>query len=322
MRPVRDLFSDLVERRLWPVALVLVAALVAVPLLLAKSPAEEPAAPAVPPAAVASAAADPAETSVVTAVEPTDAAPLRGARKDPFRQQHVPKPEETGDAPAASGAGTDPAGGGSGGAGTGGSGDADDGDSGQKTFQIAMIDVRFGKAIGHKTLIRDVPRLTPLPKPANPIVVFLGMRKDLETAVFLISTDVHAQGDGTCVPSRKLCEAIELKKGDVAFLDVAAADGTTDQYELELVDVRIEQTTSQADADAAYARVSRAGARILRRREARSSNALGRPFRVPFRYAQRRGYLHVAPHLARGARARHAAAGRAGRVEAFTGVQP
>jgi hypothetical protein len=119
------------------------------------------------------------------------------------------------------------------------------------------------------------------------------------------------------VPSRKHCEAIELREGDVAFLDVAAADGSVDQYELELVAVTIEQVATREEADAAYARVSRAGARILRRRAARAANVVGRPFRLPFRYAARSGVLHVAPWVVREQRRRkHARGATAGRVEA------
>jgi hypothetical protein len=317
MRPVRDLFSDLVERRLWPVALLLVVALVAVPFVLAKSPADQPAAtPVEQPEALAAAATAPDPPLVTVAGEAPQDAPLRGRSKNPFRQQYVPPPpsQETSGEPApASDAGAtgggDPAPG----------GDADGGDTAPpaKTFVRAAIDVRFGKAIGSKRTIEDVPRLTPLPSARTPIVIFLGMRKDHETAVFMISSDVHAQGDGTCVPSRKHCEAIELKEGDVAFLDVAAADGRVTQYELELVAVTLQQTTSKADADAAYARVSRAGERILRRRAAKAANVTGRPFRLPFRYAAKSGVLHVAPWVVRELRRReHAHGATAGAVEA------
>ena len=87
----------------------------------------------------------------------------------------------------------------------------------------------------------------------------------------MVSTDVHAQGDGRCVPSKKDCQAVELRRDQVAFLDFAAADGSVTQYELDLVDVAVHETTSKAKASRAYARASAAGRRIVRRRAATSA---------------------------------------------------
>lgn len=307
MRPLRSLLDELVERRLWPFALLLVLALVAVPLLLAK-PApttdDAPPAAATPPAeAQAAAAAAAPGGEPVVAVARTDApeAPLRGRAKNPFRQQHLaPEPEAsvTSSSTVTAVAPSDGADGTSGGS-TGGSGGGERPQQPQ-TYEYATIDVRFGKAGRPLHAHGDVPRLTPLPGPAKPIVVFLGMRADRETAVFMVSTDVHAQGEGRCVPSRKLCEAIELTRGQIALLDWAEPDGSVTQYELDLVDVTLHQTTSKAVAGRAYARSSRAG-RLLLKASVHSSTRAGigpsapQPGRIPFRYVTRRGVLHIAP---------------------------
>jgi hypothetical protein len=263
MRGVRDLWSELVERRLWPVALLLVVALVAVPVVLAKKPSTggTPASAAAPPAAAAAAAraadlrsAGEPVVSVATGAEAD--APLRGRAKNPFKQQHVPVlvvveggAPATGSAPApADGGGPDTGSGGD----TGGAGDGDQGASPQ-TYTYAAIDVRFGRAGLPLREIRGVPRLTPLPSAAQPIVIFMGMRADHETAVFMVSTDVHAQGQGRCVPSKKLCEAIELRRGQIALLDWAEPDGSVTQYELDLTDVTLRETTSKAKAQATVA---------------------------------------------------------------------
>ncbi|HMJ01360.1 MAG TPA: hypothetical protein VK506_00375 [Conexibacter sp.] len=269
MRAVRDLGGQLVERRLWPVALVLVVALVAVPLVLAKSPTPDAGAEAAadaPPVAAVAAAADlrtPGEP-VVSVAEEVERAPLRGRLKNPFRQQHVPKQSSEGSGglivllpPRFGGGGGGELPGGTGG--TGGSGGAGE-EQPPETYRYASIDVRFGRAGSPLREIRDVPRLTPLPNAANPIVIFIGMRGDHETAVFMLSTDVHAQGDGRCTPSVSLCEAIELRQDDVAFLDVRAEDGTVTQYELDLVHVEVHETTSKGKASGTYARSSRADA--------------------------------------------------------------
>lgn len=320
MRPLRNLFDELVERRLWPVALLLVLALAAVPLLLSKPAASTddgaPATtPAEAPAAVAAAARAPGDTppggepvvAVAQAEKPT--APLRGHAKNPFRQQHVPADPASGaassstvTASATSGDATTGSGGGSGG--SGGEAPSDP----QPTFEYASIDVRFGHA-GHRLrMIEDVPRLTPLPNASNPIVVFLGMRRDHETAVFLVSTDVHVQGLGQCVPSRRLCEAIELRRGEAAFFDYTQEDGDAEQYELDLDDVTLHTTTSAAVARRAYARVSRAGKLLLGRGSVRSSADGVAPIRrrLPFHWVERSGVLHIAPWASK--RARHARA--------------
>ncbi len=258
MRALRDLWSELIERRLWPVALLLVVALVAVPVVLAKRPSadETTADTGTPPAAAAAHAADlrsAGEPVVSVAVGPGADAPLRGHAKNPFKQQHVPaRPTSEHGTPATGTAPTtgDTTGGGK----TGGAGGGGDQGQAPPTYTYASIDVRFGRAGLPLREIHNVPHLTPLPSAADPIVIFMGMRADHETAVFMISTDVHAQGEGTCVPSKKLCEAIELRRDEIALLDVAAADGTVTQYELDLADVTLHETTSKAKAQATVAK--------------------------------------------------------------------
>jgi hypothetical protein len=307
MRAIRDLWNELIERRLWPIPIALLAALVAVPTLLAKPAFESDAgsAPSTPAPVAAAAAAQAPDAPVVSvaAVGEAPQAPLRGHEKDPFRQQHVPpKPKQAGSA-SVTGTTTTPS------AGTTPSNGGNGGGAQPKIYLSASIDVHFGPAAGSLRSIRDVPRLTPLPNTAHPVVVFLGMRRDLATAVFLVSTDVHAQGDGSCVPSRRLCQAIELREGDVAFLDVAAASGRVTQYELDLDAVTLHQTTSKAAAQASYARVSRRGARWLKRSvrsSARNTGATERRLRIPFHYAAGSGVLHIAPWASKSARAARA----------------
>lgn len=264
MRPVQDLWGQLVEKKLWPIALVLVAALVAVPLVLAKSPAPDSgqSAGGGPPVAATAADLRTSDEAVVSvAEEQIEGVRLRGRVKDPFKQQHVPaQPSaEGGSGPIGQpGAGSTTGGGdGSGDSGGGTGGDGGTGDDAPETFTYASIDVAFGRAGTPLREIRNVPRLTPLPNASNPIVIFLGMRGDHETAVFMLSSDVHAQGDGRCVPSVKLCESIELRQDDVVFLDVRSADGSVVQYELSVVVVELHETTSKQQAKRSQARAAR-----------------------------------------------------------------
>src|SRR3954452_3153907 len=80
MNVITDTLRQLVRRKLWPLALVLVGALAAVPLVLAKQPEPPPPGPA----------ADKIESTpetFVSAQQPTDVPGRRrvlGAQKDPF----------------------------------------------------------------------------------------------------------------------------------------------------------------------------------------------------------------------------------------------
>jgi len=323
MRPLRNALNELVERRLWPFALLLVLALVAVPVLLAKPgsagdsgsatatmPADSPAAAAASASADAPPGGDPV-VSVAQAREPK--APLRGHAKNPFRQQHVAASTQTSTTASTA---TAPSSGGSSGttaptapSGTGGSGGSGNPapPNTEPTYQYATIDVRFGHAGHTLRTIRDVPRLAPLPNATHPIIVFLGMRRDRETAVFLVSTDVHVQGLGHCTPSRLDCEAIALRRGETAFFDYTQSDGNVQQYELDLDAVTLHTTHSQALAQQAYARVSRVGKRLIRGGSARISlDGAGQRRRLPFRYVARSGVLHIAPWASKRARAQRA----------------
>lgn len=308
MNSLRTIWSDLVEKRLWPVAVLLLAGLVAVPLLLAKSPADSAETTATTPAAVAAAAAAvPTDAAVSVVGESSGAAPLRGRAKDPFKQQHVPPKSTTTDGGGTAPVATPSAGSTGTAAPTGGSGGSSGGapstpSAPPKTYSMATVDVRFGPAAGPRHTHTDLPRLRALPSANRPIIVFLGMRKGLDTAVFLISSDVHVQGQGSCTPSRAECTAVELREGDVVLLDVAAANGKVTQYELDLKKITVTRTTSKSDAQHAYARVSRAGSRLFARRlrvSARNTVAGGQSERIPYRYAPARGVLHIAPFLSR-----------------------
>jgi hypothetical protein len=266
MGPLRDLWADLVDKRLWPLALVLVAALVAIPLVLAKSPSSSGASGGEPDsslAAPASGTGGPApgsEPAVSVAATVAGGAPLGGHAKDPFKQQFPAAKQASAGAavPGTSGAKAGSGAGSSGGSGTGSNGGSPVPSGGTpttppKTYAIAHIDVRFGRAAAPLRTIKDVPRLTPLPNAIDPVVIFLGMSADQQTAVFLISSDVHPQGDGRCTPSVKTCTSIELKQGQTEILDVTGSDGSVTEYELDLDSVVVQHTTSKSAAHAALA---------------------------------------------------------------------
>lgn len=86
MSHLNALLSDLRERKLWPLAAVLLAALVAVPVLLSSHPSATPAAPG-----ASALPATATHSGPVVSTETTGSqAPLRRRERDPFTQQATP----------------------------------------------------------------------------------------------------------------------------------------------------------------------------------------------------------------------------------------
>jgi hypothetical protein len=326
MNAVRNAIRDLVDRRLWPVAVLLVVAVAAVPVLLGSSE-DAVTTAANPPQGIANpatAAPDAGQDSEVTLVTPAGTPGTRKGRvRNPFVQP-ARKADEAASGESAgesAGAGTGlPAGdgttsitggadtstgtGGAGGArpspgttgggGSGGSGDTkSDEDPG-----VYRIDLRFGETSGKPKVLRDVARLAPLPSADNPFFVFLGVLEDGETLVFLLSSDVKAEGDGKCRPSKASCQTIELQAGDTQFFDFAQEDGTVIQFQMDVLEVDRRDAKTATAAAASYARKSQVGQELLRMvAAANTANAFD-----AYRFRPDRGVLVRAKRKKRGAR--------------------
>ncbi len=260
----RDLLADLISKRLWPVALALVVALVAVPVVLSK-PAphvEEHSAEAEAAMRAAQAAAQTEPIVSLTAAPKGRTHRLHGLdSRDPFKQRHLPQASKAG-------------------ALEGGAGGVPESETtvtppaeAPKHYTLYGVDLRFGEAGAQRTR-RDLPRLTALPSSSDPVVVFLGVLKDGNTAVFMVISEAAADGDGTCKPDKKNCAYVYLQEGETEFLDVAAGTAGLVQYELKLNKIRKHVTTSAGIARRAYLRESIAGRDILRAEVGRVSRDL------------------------------------------------
>ena len=234
----RNIWKDLVERRLWPVALVLVIALVAIPVVLAKP---APQVPVAPTAVASDSGPEPLVASAASIRSNTGGALVGGKFKDPFHQLHVvsqaatsagavAKGPATSDASSSAGGGSGDSsgsGGGSGGSGGGSGGGPSAQDTGTR------LKIEFGLAGGKRT-VREISPGTPLPASSNPLIVFLGFGKDGTRPVFLVSSDVvKTEGEGTCKPSKSVCSELTLAVGEAQFFD--AQNG--DQYQLDVLGV-------------------------------------------------------------------------------------
>jgi hypothetical protein len=315
---LRNIGADLVEKRLWPVAVALLVALVAVPVLLA-SPAKEPTDDGVSPAVVASAAKT--EQAVTLNTKPVGRRVRGGSSKNPFKQLFVVKPDTAIGASVPTGIGT---------AGTTGSdtnpsgGDVNNGSNPapksskpksqpKVSSTVYRATLRFGEPGAQKT-IADIPRLTPLPSIEDPFFVFLGVKEDGKTLVFLISSDTTAEGDGTCSPS-DTCETLEMQAGDTETFTLKTDSGDK-KYQMDVVKISKAKASSAKAASAARARHSKAGAALLTlaREDSTAPEMLGR-----YRWNSKRGVLEV---VARKARSSKVAVGPIAGTSAVTTAVP
>lgn len=218
-----DIWDDLREKRLWPVAVALLLAVIAIPVVVMK-PAEE-AAPTVAQPATPQAQGTPA---VAAADSPESSTLGLFGKKDPFRppaavlKPSVSSAPETGaskagpsppasGAPATSGSAPAPP------SGSGGSGPTRGGSAPSpspvakrpSTVYTYVIDMEFGRA-GRVRLRRGLPRLTILPNERSPVAVFLGVSAGARHAVFLLNRSFQQAGEGTCRPSRATCTFLHL----------------------------------------------------------------------------------------------------------------
>jgi hypothetical protein len=302
MSLITDTWRQLVRRRLWPIAVLLVGALVAVPVLLAKSPAVAPTAPAPASASETKAPAGDGLAEPVVAMADDSSRGRRhvlGARKDPFQPAPQPRPRATPSAAPHSAiaqqsptgeanANTSPTFGGStsGGGSTaptepstpisGGLGPvtspttpAVPGTPTESKPKLApgTLEVRFGDASGDSLTTLQVKKLDALPDPDQPVAIYLGPGRAKHSAVFLLDSTVKPEGDGSCLPSASDCEKLELRKGETEFLTATGDDSQKTQFELDLVDVGGRARAKSARAHhsrASRAHATRAGATVAR----------------------------------------------------------
>ena len=315
MKPLENVWSGLLQRRLLPVAILLLAALAAIPFVLAKDP--EPIAPPPPPAAEkAPTAADAAADPVVSLVADGERAQRRrvlGVRKNPFEPAKAPKAEATAapsqaqvqGAPDTGSAGGKPVTG-TGGSPAGGSGGAPSapvspvapvapvGPEAEKqpAYEMYSLTVRFGSSEAGSLDKLNLPRLKALPSAEDPVLVYLGPGKGAKTAIFMVDEGVEAQGDASCKPSPDNCETLHMRVGDTEFLDVTDEDGGVGaQYQLDLLKIKTSKTADAAKAGEARAKASEAGRKVLRARQAASG-----PLR--YRYDAKSGTVRKIPKRA------------------------
>jgi hypothetical protein len=248
-----DIWHDLREKRLWPVALGLVLATVAIPVVMIKPAAPAPVNTAPPSATTAALPTVSLDQGVVDSSH-LDAFDI----KDPFSSRadegsgaipnglkgaggvDVPAGTPSGDGGMAPGAsGGSMAGGSGGGAPSGGSGGS--GSGGGTRYFTYTVDVHFGKR-GATKAFKSVSTLDLLPDDQNPIVSFMGMTDNAKTAVFfIVDPSFKADGEGQCAPSEEDCRFVYLGVADDRDEEtLSAAEGNL-EYTLQLDRINIKR---------------------------------------------------------------------------------
>jgi hypothetical protein len=248
-----DLWHDLREKRLAPVAVVLLLGLVAVPVLLAK-PAENPG-PA--PVVAAPKPADRDALAALTKVKLGNDEVGKGSTLGVFDPDNPFKPPKgaikkattdvSGSAGPDTGGPSTPSGGspstpdttGGGGVtspgapnvptnpGTGGGGGT------STTVYKYVVDLTF-TANGRTRHIKGMEKLDMLPSDSSPLLIFMGVTAKGGDAVFLVDSTLEAAGEGRCKPSESECAFAYIGAG--ARYMFSDQDGNT--YTIKIDEIR------------------------------------------------------------------------------------
>jgi hypothetical protein len=301
---LRTIFQDLVERRLWPVALVLVIALIAIPVLLSNPASDTAGSPTTPIPPAAPATGSGGSLSAFQPVVNTEGSKSSEIRKslkgfdskDPFKVPTLSTGGGTVDQSAATGvtgggagtttvgsdtstslgSGSVPGSGSSDSQGTSGSGESTQ--SGEVKFYTWTATVRFGTGDDVDKLDKKrMERFRALPSSENPVVVFMGVTTNGKNAVFLVSAATGTTGEGDCEPD-DTCTFLYMKAGDTQSFEAVGKDDQVVTYKLKLLETNVEETeapTSSSSSRRASSRAQRRARRAERIARDRRDEAFG-----------------------------------------------
>jgi hypothetical protein len=241
---IQDVWHDMREKRLWPVAVVLLLAIVAIPALLTKSAAQVPAAVPV----VSQPKPDDRLTVALDGEAPGSTG--TGSLLDRFEEGDPFTPP---DAIAKAGSRTATAT--SAQAGPGGDATGEEGKTGggappssspdapvapgppvtrRETAEYEyVVDVTFWNGERRRT-IRGLRKLDMLPSQRAPVLILMGTVGDGGNAVFLVDSTLKAAGEGRCVPGGGNCAYVHVGPGS----EHAFTTEEGDSYRLRVDEIR------------------------------------------------------------------------------------
>jgi hypothetical protein len=273
MSVVKSILDDLREKRLWPVALALVVALVAVPMLLSSSTTGQPLAqlPQTGPAAPAGSL-----LPVVSVNSTPTHSRLRARGRDPFRQQKLPTPKPTsptGTATTPTGTATTPTGTTTTATGTTTTATGTTttttpavtpAPTGLTARQSYRITLSVTTAAGGVDRIDPLERLSVLPSFEQARLIDLGVLNGGRRVLFVVEPGTIVTGPGTCTPGPIDCQILSLAQNQIEDISTQSPNGPESILQFAVTAITTDEHSSVAAASAARRRESAAGRRVLK----------------------------------------------------------
>lgn len=280
------LAGQLRSNRLWPLALVLLVAIVGVPIVLAKSS-------STPPAAPAPSVSPPAPGTAISAlnVQTTPGhSRLPGKGRDPFGGQASSKSTSSTATTSSSASGSSTKSGGTGArtgsTTTGVTGSpgatsppptssstapptitpnkkptpAPEGLTATQSYGVTLAMTASG---GGLNTIDSLVRLSPLPSENEPLLVELGVLKGGHRVLFVVQPGTAVNGPGTCTPGPIDCEILSLGQDQTEGVSIQSSSGPTSVASFAVTGISAVNHASPGAADKARRQESAAGRRIL-----------------------------------------------------------
>jgi hypothetical protein len=290
MNFLQPLISDLREKRLWPVVVVLLGALIAVPVLLAK-PAPKPESATAATGAGATVTSPISGLPVVELSSAPQFSHLPGPGRDPFTQQtsttSTTSTSATSTSVSSSSGGTTSTTGSHGSSSSSGSnagGGGTTGNTGSSTTTTTTqttttttpvvpagltptesysVTIAITRPSGGLDTIAPLERLTPLPSDKQPLLIELGVLKGGSEVLFVVQPGTILSGPAKCLPGRIDCQIISLAPNQIESLYVKGSSGPSHVSDFAVTGVTTTSHKSAADAGRARRQVSKTGQKLL-----------------------------------------------------------
>lgn len=291
MSAFSNLIKELRERKLWPIAIGLIVALVAVPVLLSK---KAPTTLVTQPTGGLPYSTGTALPAIAIKTTPA-VSKLAGRGRDPFTPQDVattattttttttsttPPSSTTGVSAGSTGSST-------GSSSSSGAGSATPSTSGattpattttptltpakpappapagltaQQSYQVSLA---ITTSNGGINTIDPLERLSVLPSVQQPLLVELGVLQGGKQVLFAVEPGAAVSGPGTCTPGPIDCEVLSLSPGQTEGMSKQTATGSTPVALFAVDAIRAVDHPSPAAADAARRTASEAGRQLM-----------------------------------------------------------